>query len=343
VWKEEFSKIDSGKSEEGGNGWISFREFAHYCCKHIVTPEVYCKDVGIVQQAEEVYVPPPKPEPKQIEFAGAIQHEILISVPSATVLRKKTNVSKSKNKNKIGIPAKSKSKNEVQEYTKEIIKTGKNNRKDLTTSEPQQQLVARPKKKKGAKKKVAKTKSRHLESNILILSESCPTLSSPPDASKITVNDEAPDITDAMDEQSSPIEKTCIDIVTLEKKEEDARAKMLAEYVRPMYRARSTADIHCQEDDFHAWVDHKTATTAAAETKCCTSWIPERGIDAFACEREPFSGFGITGVDMVSFTYEMDEVNAEATVHKKYLHRRKPKGNLWEPKYSKRKYKRDEC
>jgi hypothetical protein len=154
-------------------------------------------------------------------------------------------------------------------------------------------------------------------------------------------NDDEPDphVIDAMDECSTPIEtKVIIDIVALEKQEATDRQRAIEEYVRPLYRSRSAADIHQDVSEYRTWVDNATLTEAS-----CKSWIPSTA-DAFAVtvkNNEPVSGFGITGIDLVTFAYDMDEAHAEATVNKKYLYRRKPKGNLWQPKHSKSRFQRD--
>jgi hypothetical protein len=347
-WKEEFYKIDSGGRNDGGNGWISFREFANYCCKAVATPEVYSKAGGVRKQADEKYVGPAKPELKQIDFGGAIHHAITATVPSATVRKSSAVCSKVS-------PVKSTRGNKKKTSTSKSGNNPKSKHKKREVhaqNNLQEPKIVKKKivnRKKGGKKLL----NRH--------SESSPALSNEPlenagitvicESENVDITDDLDDgnqdqvdldrdiMDDAMDEYSSPIAiKGIVDVVACERKEEEDRETALEEYVRPLYRPRSAAELQQDVSEHRAWVDNTALTKSTPK-----SWIStDADADAFALDREPIPGFGIPGVDMVTFAYDMNQVHADATVHKKYLFRRRVKGKkLWQPKHITRRFQRD--
>jgi hypothetical protein len=103
--------------------------------------------------------------------------------------------------------------------------------------------------------------------------------------------------------------------------------------VRPLYRPRSAAEIIVDVAEYKAWVDN----TVAQETTC-KSWVASDSAEDCFCDevQEPIPGFGISGVNMVTFTYDMDDTNAESEAHTKYIRRKKnSRRMIWEPKYKK--------
>ena len=347
-WRKEFYKIDRGGSG-GGNGWISFREFIQYCCRAIVSPEEYCRNGGVRKQEKEVHVPHVPSEPKQIEFEGALKHEIKSTVPSAVVKKRKPSIANC-NKNfdtkpdaKSSTPqCGSKKKIKAPTFIKNVFKK----KKRIT------------KKKKGAKispkdseKAVTATSntigtSKACPISVVEKSESIAPESTTPKVPEVQIrknitelNIEATNarIREGNDNENETTKdyfaetRRKLDVLAIEREEEEEKEKLLKEYVRPMYRPRSAADVHGVVQSFQAWVQSEKNMNLKSK-----SWVdPDISFDD---DEEAVAGFGIAGVDVVSFEYDMEGVLAENMANKKYKYRTKQRGKLWEPKYTKKKY-----
>ena len=347
-WKEEFKNIDSG-SREGGNGWISFREFATYCCTAITTPEEYAKAAGVSMPDEVMYKGPRKSLQKQIEFRGAIQHHVAAMVPSATVRRSSTNSFKSRSNSVLG------SKMKVKKQTDKLTTTKEKKRKETSSGSKKPDIPRQvPLKKKSMKK-------RSLKTSVIMHSESSPTLSIQPvhcDKNILPMSDDdfnsnhstpAIDpppplsVDNTMDECSSPIDVIPISTIVASEKKREENSERIPPRPRPLYRPPSAGDIHRQVCEYRTWVDN-----AALPGANCKNWVAtDDDAEAFALTdhvkdtETMVAGFGIHGIDRVAFAYNMDETHAEATEHKKYLTRRKPKEKLWQPRHVTRRFEKD--
>jgi hypothetical protein len=336
-WMKEFHKIDSGANDDS-EGWISFREFANYCCRTIITPEAYSREVR-----------------KRTQVGAAATCHITAVIPTADMMTSSETATdenigatslKPKNKPEMKVTSlKPKSKPETKETSHHTSYSQKLKTKDATYVQKVKKIARKKQLKKKATKKFISPPTKLSNEPLKI-----PTIITTPGTDP-SANSEHPQaeidrviMNDEMDECSSPIEmnlKKCkvsfidkiVDVIALEKKEEEDSRKAREEYVRPLYRPRSAAEIIVDVAEYKAWVDN----TVAQETTC-KSWVASDSAEDCFCDevQEPIPGFGISGVNMVTFTYDMDDTNAESEAHTKYIRRKKnSRRMIWEPKYKK--------
>ena len=378
-WRNEFHKIDSG-GNEGGNGWISFREFAIYCCNSIVSPEIYCSACGIEKPGDAAYIAPAKPELKQIEFDSAIVNDIKPLVSSSnhrkistmsckSILNKSSGDKKKKSKHKVFKNSSMDTRKSMKEQ--DVGKTNIDSDKDAEEAATESTKILDIEKRKNDKnngnfseknssiKKSKKPKNRKQVANqkknlFKKVNKKNATVTQKPRGKErdkprkkndkpgacfgdrltsVTMESDDLDLSDtnnyAVENINVRATKSVVNIAAVEKEEEENRRKALESYVRPMYRPRSTGQIHQEIKEYKVWVSDD-----AIEKVSHNSWISQDSRE----DKKNTCGFGIHGVDEVSFQYDMVQVNEEAIEHKKYLIRKKPRGKLWDPKNPKRKY-----
>mmetsp|Transcript_24817 Transcript_24817/g.42011 ORF Transcript_24817/g.42011 Transcript_24817/m.42011 type:complete len:536 (+) Transcript_24817:197-1804(+) len=353
-WISEFKKIDSGKTADS-EGWISFREFATYCCRSIITPEAYAKEVRRRKKfAPEIgeKANSERPHLTTSTIPGLCYPESADSPsstaasPSTPSSRKTASSIQAKNKSKIRVVvSKSQSKIFESEAILPAAKMSTQRIKLKAATYVQKPFRKRVKKKKKGDKNTSSTPELPNASMNLVTSSR--TDQAGMECTRIHADGPKVVMIDDVDECSSPIDKdelkqkakvyTGVDVIAEEKKDEEEMDKARHSFVRPLYRPRSAAQIVMDVNEFKSWVDNK----ALQENKC-KKWVPSKTTDDISRDgdlinRVRIPGFGINGVDMVTFTYDMDEARAEEEAHKKYLFRREYyEQDLWEPKYKKK-------